>query len=820
MGKFTFMLTLFFSLWLANAKGQNCAAGFNYWGTNGYTVAFSDSSFYNFGADSLLTSWWDFGDTTTTADTITGTQVNYTYLAPGVYTVCHAITTINGCSDTICMSITVSFACNLTVIVDTLPNGNGLQAVVSGGSAPYTFLWSTGATTASITGLSPGVYTVTVTDANNCTESATSSYNMNDCTITFWAGQDSSSQVTIYTYTTADSTYTDFGDGNGMANIPTWFHYSYTASGTYAVCVSAFNNGILCDYKCDTIVYQSFNAVICGEVFIDLNANGIKDNNEVGAVNQNVGLISSNWQIFGQTNTNGQFSINIAPGNYSLYYYLNQPNYTITFPPIIGNYLYTNIAVSDSDTICGFMIGIAPSTVHIKGFVFADLNANGVKNGTDIPIPNQAVVIGFQNYFTDNTGEYDAFLPVGTYNVSYTPQAPVNNYPLTTPSMLSVAAAVPGNTYGGNNFGLDIPNNSIDLAVEIVANASPIPGFIRTYTIIVTNNSVTPTAYTLYMTYDAALQFPYAIPTQASHNSVTHELTWNGPVLSPFTKAYFVVKLFVPTNVLLGTVVSQSASVTPTSGTDIDLYDNQSTISQTVVGSYDPNNKLVTSTNYADSKYQLVASANADQEINYVINFQNTGTAPAVTVIIVDTLDANLDETSFKFLSSSHNCQVLRTGRQVIYKFAQIMLPDSNSNEPQSHGFVSFSVSAKSNLLSQTVLSDYANIYFDFNAPVATNFTNVTLVDPLSIAENNNTLDANVFPNPATNEAAITIQNKMEAQATIVITDAIGRLIFNQEVLLKEGAQTIPIDVNKMQGVYTITVTTYTGRVILPLIVK
>jgi hypothetical protein len=39
---------------------------------------------------------------------------------------------------------------------------------VSGGTTPYTYLWSTGATTVSINGRTAGMYTVTVTDANGC----------------------------------------------------------------------------------------------------------------------------------------------------------------------------------------------------------------------------------------------------------------------------------------------------------------------------------------------------------------------------------------------------------------------------------------------------------------------------------------------------------------------------------------------------------------------------------------------------------------------------------------------------------------------------
>lgn len=50
--------------------------------------------------------------------------------------------------------------------VGNADDGTASVAVLTGNS-PYTYLWSNGATTSSITGLTPGVYTVTVTDNKN-----------------------------------------------------------------------------------------------------------------------------------------------------------------------------------------------------------------------------------------------------------------------------------------------------------------------------------------------------------------------------------------------------------------------------------------------------------------------------------------------------------------------------------------------------------------------------------------------------------------------------------------------------------------------------
>src|SRR6185295_12937804 len=47
-------------------------------------------------------------------------------------------------------------------------NNGGIYVSVAGGTLPYSFVWSNSQTTEDLTNLAAGIYTLTVTDADNC----------------------------------------------------------------------------------------------------------------------------------------------------------------------------------------------------------------------------------------------------------------------------------------------------------------------------------------------------------------------------------------------------------------------------------------------------------------------------------------------------------------------------------------------------------------------------------------------------------------------------------------------------------------------------
>jgi hypothetical protein len=93
----------------------------------------------------------------------------------GVYVV--TITDNNACTTILSQTVLEPSTVGVTIAstnetCNELNNGTATTNVL-GGTTPYTYLWSNTATTANISGIKADTYTVTVTDNNNCTTSAT-----------------------------------------------------------------------------------------------------------------------------------------------------------------------------------------------------------------------------------------------------------------------------------------------------------------------------------------------------------------------------------------------------------------------------------------------------------------------------------------------------------------------------------------------------------------------------------------------------------------------------------------------------------------------
>ena len=145
-----------------------------------FSIAASDTLEVNIVTTTL--SCYGYSDASVDLDIISGGTPPFNYdwsngatgssvdnLSAGIYAV--SITDANECLNTQTIEIgEPDFVTVDATITD--PNGgidNGIiELTTTGGTAPYSFLWNTGATTPTIENLPPGTYTVSVTDANNC----------------------------------------------------------------------------------------------------------------------------------------------------------------------------------------------------------------------------------------------------------------------------------------------------------------------------------------------------------------------------------------------------------------------------------------------------------------------------------------------------------------------------------------------------------------------------------------------------------------------------------------------------------------------------
>lgn len=143
---------------------------------NGANYQFTNTTYNTNGT----TYSWNFGDGSATTSQ---TSPNHTYAQNGSYNVCLTATNSVG-SSTYCITVNVTSVCP-TILANTSSNdancnsSDGSASVApAGGATPYTYLWNNNATTASISGLAAGSYSVTITDNNSC--SIVASINVNN----------------------------------------------------------------------------------------------------------------------------------------------------------------------------------------------------------------------------------------------------------------------------------------------------------------------------------------------------------------------------------------------------------------------------------------------------------------------------------------------------------------------------------------------------------------------------------------------------------------------------------------------------------------
>lgn len=560
-----------------------------------------------------------------------------------------------------------------------------------------------------------------------------------------------------------------------------------------------------------------------GTVFCDANQNGIFETNETTL--SNVPIVVNGFTTY--SNTLGQYNISFA-GVSGQYYPLQiNSNY-------LANSLNT-ISVNAPDSVLAYpcAIGAPPIPANIPfncnsqsptfcygGYVFCDANNNGVFNAGEQPLtfapvqlfvsPNATTSV---TVYTDSTGYFEYCGPlVGTSNIILAQVSPtwlVYNGFTPMASYTTLLGSTNGQIISGA-IAINCGGTSSTCA-DLWTTVTPWIGYYQNNIAYIKLNwgSYGPGivgAYTLSFTYPAGVSPILSSIQNVNYTISGNTITWNLSSSATNFTNYDVIQFSVPGGLINGAQHFYTSTIAAAgSVTDCGTYNNDGSLLQILGNSYDPNDKNA-STDYMNENYPLgYLDAFVDDALTYTIRFQNTGTAPAQNIYIIDTLSNLLDWTSFTLLEASHPMQVVNLGNGILrFEFDQIWLPESTSNEPESHGQLTYRVRELTNNAIMSTIENTAYIYFDWNDPIITNTTfhqNMWL-DNLGEIEQ----ELKIYPNPAQTQ----IQFDLQEPTNVLIKNMSGQIIFNAPITTGQS-----IDIQYFDsGIYFIEAAALKGKFI------
>ncbi|MFB6258431.1 MAG: T9SS type A sorting domain-containing protein [Flavobacteriales bacterium] len=423
---------------------------------------------------------------------------------------------------------------------------------------------------------------------------------------------------------------------------------------------------------------------------------------------------------------------------------------------------------------------LSDSCSSIQGTVYLDQNGDCIYNAGEPLLSNKEVKVTVNNdllgyAISDSSGIYQTNVGsgLGPYEVS---MVDPGSYNTSCPSSGSQQVnSVPASSV---NFGLSCPTTA-DFGFDQSYAYSFRPGFSSPVAISMEGPHLCSDSLECVKAVLppelSAISPDSAAPPYDAVNGDT--VVWNMDTLD-------VSNFYDPSGLLVHT--DSTANVGDTlcvefllcASADSNSSNNSIQVCGEVVDSWDPNRKEVQPKGQGPDN--LIAQG---RRMTYTIQFQNTGTAPAMDIRIEDTLDTEvLDQSSFRFLSASHQVDEIRIEEDSIFEFHfdNIMLPDSGTSQADSKGFVRFSIDQDPNLSAGTVIRNHAAIFFDQNQPVITNNTLNTIEGPNSLERSKDAPSLRVHPNPT--DEALLLRSDRKIRGKVLLRDIQGKQVFQREI--------------------------------------
>lgn len=551
--------------------------------------------------------------------------------------------------------------------------------------------------------------------------------------------------------TTINSTYQDL-NGDGITNVGDVVNYTYSITNIGSTAVS-------------TISVSSTEVNINGGPPIPLLNPGANNNTTYTGVHVITQEDINNGSVVVAVQTNGTLT-----GNPISITTMDTQNLNIANGIQLNAFIDYNGNGTQENGEPNFLYGSFQYQLNDNGTTHNIISSNGIH----------------YLYETNPTNSYDFGF---TINPAYAAQYSV------TPASFSNITVPNGSGIVTYNFAVtQIPYS--DLGIAVYSWIPPRPGF--TYENYITYfNYGNQTIASGTVTFTKASNVSILTVTPSGSTPTAGGFTYNFTNLIPGESRTIAVTMQVPTipTVSLGDLVTNMASISIPSN-DINVNNNSSSLTQTIVGSYDPNDK-------AESHGPQIqhSTFSANDYLTYTIRFENTGTAEAINIRVNDVLDADLDETTVRMVAASHPYVLDRVGSNLTWRFDGVNLePSIPGNSVIGHGYIVFQVKPKAGFVIGDVIPNTANIYFDFNPAIVTNTWTTEFVLQLSNPDFT-AMNFDYYPNPVKNSLTISSETFIDQ---VEIYSVLGQKVKSVKV---DGIQT-EINLSELtRGMYFVKVT-------------
>ena len=432
----------------------------------------------------------------------------------------------------------------------------------------------------------------------------------------------------------------------------------------------------------------------------------------------------------------------------------------------INDYGYTNCHIN---SYCSFTPG--GTFYEISGNTKFDLNNNSC-DVFDINYPNLNFLItdgtNTGSLIANHTGNY--YIPVSAGNHTVTPNLENPTYFNISPTSFTANFPTQASPFT-QDFCVTANGIKHDVEVVLIPTVPARPGFEATYKLVYRNKGNQIGNGNIILSFLHTV-LDYVSSNPVYNSSSTSTFTWNYTNLQPFETREIEITFNVnspmdspPVNI--GEPLGFSASIIPTD-TDETPVDNNFSLNQIVVGSYDPNDKTCLEGGTIDTSM-------VGEYVHYVIRFENTGTYLAENIVVKDMIDiSKFEVASLVPLHGSHDFYTRIKDNKVEFIFENINLDFDNAT---NDGYVAFKIKTLPTLTVGDTFSNEASIYFDYNFPIITNeyvttFQNILLNNHDFSFENEFVL----YPNPA--KDVLNIQAKQDVQLnSIEIYNQLGQIV-------------------------------------------